>query len=85
MYFIIIIAIMAAVVIVTYILQKKIEKEVNEMTIEKLKEKCKELAKEGNATKLQNFLKRHIVFICLHNEELKPFFTEMAEKYKKED
>ena len=75
---------MAAVVIVIYILQKKVEKEINEMTIEKLKAKCEELAKEGNATKLQNFLRRHIVFICLHNEELKPFFAEMAEKYKKE-
>lgn len=85
MYFIILIAIMAAVVIATYILQKKIDKEINEMTTEKLKAKCEELAKEGNATKLQNFLKKHIVFIYLHFEELKPFFAEMAEKYKKED
>lgn len=84
MYFLIQIVIIAAVIIVTCILQKKIEKEINEMTTEKLKAKCEELAKEGKATKLRNFLERHIVFVCVHYEELKPFFAEMAEKYKKE-
>ena len=68
---IVITIILIGVVVFELIAEHKAKKEIESMTTENFEKKYKLLAERGNQLEIAQFLKRHILFIMKHQDEVK--------------
>lgn len=65
-----------AVLIVVGVIMKK--REVRDMTLSRFKEKVNFYVKKRDGSGLSSFVRRHLVFVLTHGEELKPFIEKIS-------